>query len=80
MVREGVLTMVLYAKVGTGPGGYIRVYRKRKLPEIGEHIRFKPSDEFGKLSHDDKWSQWKGGLVDGIMVVHGRTMYEIERF
>lgn len=71
--------IVLYAKVGTGPAGYIRVYRKRTLPKVGDFIRFKPSDFYGRMHHDERWRQWQGGVVDGMYGVGGQTLYLVAR-
>jgi hypothetical protein len=30
--------MTIYAKIGTHPGSYVRVLRKRKLPVVGERF------------------------------------------
>ena len=67
--------MEIFAKIGTGPGGYIRVKGKRKLPEVGEHIKFKRVPIQAGV-------KWEGGYVDEIVEVsrHGDKMWMISRF
>jgi len=66
--------MEVYAKVGTGPGSYIRVKSKRSPLGIGDHIYFKMIP----IVHGCKWNS---GIVREIREADvGLTMYMIERW
>jgi hypothetical protein len=73
------MALVLYAKIGTGPGGYIRVYRRRRPVAVGDYIKFKRCGPFGELSHDERWSKWSGGVVQEKRFVHGQILHVMER-
>lgn len=64
--------MQIYAKIGTGSGSIIWVGYKRKLPIVGDFIKFKPHPP-------EKYAKWETGVIDEIKDVGNQLLYFIER-
>jgi hypothetical protein len=72
---------VLYAKVGTGPGGYVRIKSIRRDPVKGDKVKYKETDCHGLIA-GSRPTKWEDGLISGIVTLNGPPyeMYMIEKF
>ena len=60
------------AKVGTHPVSVIYIGWKRKLPKVGDRVKFRTYPY-------DKHERWQGGIVDEVRDV-GYSLYYISRW
>lgn len=62
--------MIIYAKVGTGPGQMVHVLRRRKSIEVDDFIHFRDPNQ--------KYDRPKGAICREIRDVGGRNLYVLE--
>lgn len=58
------MPIVIRAKIGTGPSGYVRIKSKRRRPVLHEYFLGKASDARGML--DVPYQKWDGFIADRI--------------
>lgn len=65
--------MTIYAKLGTGPGGYYTVKNKRNAPTKGAILLIRPFTA-------GTYTKWDQVLVSEIREVGGQPFYILERW
>lgn len=65
--------MMIHAKLGTGPGEYFAVLRKRKQPVVGDVIEIRPYVA-------GNYTKWDRVRVTEIREISGKPFYIVERW
>ncbi len=66
------MALIIYAKIGTLPAGYVHVKGKRKAPVVGEKLKVRDPDVRG--------AEWEPVKVTEIRDVGRQKLYFVERW